>query len=55
MTDGKVFLENAEKAIITHIAADAFEPLHGLRIAGLYRRARHTDARPEGENVGAVG
>lgn len=36
---GKAFLENAEKAIKAHIAADAFEPLHRLKIAGLYRRA----------------
>lgn len=36
---GKVFLENAEKAIKAHFATDAFEPLHRLKIAGLYRRA----------------
>jgi len=36
---GKAFLENAEKAIRARIAADAFEPLNRLKIAGLYRRA----------------
>lgn len=36
---GKAFLENAEKAIKAHFAADGFEPLHRLKIAGLYRRA----------------
>ncbi len=36
---GKTFLENAEKAISSRIAANAFEPLYRLKIAGLYRRA----------------
>lgn len=36
---GKVFLENAEKAIKARIFAGAFEPLHRLKIAGLYQRA----------------
>ncbi|WP_064697725.1 hypothetical protein [Rhizobium aegyptiacum] len=36
---GKAFLENAQKAIKARIAADAFEPLRRLKIAGLYRRA----------------
>ncbi|WP_225040611.1 hypothetical protein WGT02_38315 (plasmid) [Rhizobium sp. T1470] len=36
---GKVFLENAEKAIKARIATGTGEPLHRLKIAGLYRRA----------------
>jgi len=36
---GKAFLENAEKAIKARIATGTGEPLHRLKIAGLYRRA----------------
>ncbi|WP_234896435.1 hypothetical protein [Sinorhizobium meliloti] len=36
---GKALLENAEKAIKARIATGTGEPLHRLKIAGLYRRA----------------
>ncbi|RVG26272.1 hypothetical protein CN233_24210 [Sinorhizobium meliloti] len=36
---GKAFLENAEKAVKVRIATGTGEPLHRLKIAGLYRRA----------------
>jgi hypothetical protein len=36
---GKAFLETAEKAVAVETAAGVCEPLHRMKIAGLYRRA----------------
>ncbi|MFB9981414.1 hypothetical protein ACFSQQ_41295 [Mesorhizobium kowhaii] len=36
---GKIFLKDAETAIQAHVAAEVCEPLHLMKIAGLYRRA----------------